>query len=251
MLFKSKLLTAGLLAGVAVLALGAGVWYFYLRSDAPPAVSLAGALDSLAVSTPEQSSATGATTAGEDTSAPAGDDELAGTWITVQSESSFVGYRVDETLGGIGATTAVGRTNDVNGRLHYSGAAITAVEITADLRTLTSDRSQRDGQLRRQAIETDTYPTATFVLTSPIAIGDVPAEGESVTQTVSGELTLHGVTRPIELEVEGVLQDGRLLVVGSTVIQFADYDIAQPVSMSVISIEDHGTLEFQLVFEQS
>jgi hypothetical protein len=36
--------------------------------------------------------------------------------------------------------------------------------------------------------------------------------------------------------------------VGSTNIAFADYDIAQPKSMAVLSIEDHGTLELQLVF---
>jgi hypothetical protein len=35
------------------------------------------------------------------------------------------------------------------------------------------------------------------------------------------------------------------------VIQFADYDIAQPTSMSVVSIEDHGTMELQLVFAKA
>jgi hypothetical protein len=42
-----------------------------------------------------------------------------------------------------------------------------------------------------------------------------------VTQTVTGELTLHGVTNTVEIEVEGALQDGLLVVVGSTEIQFA------------------------------
>jgi hypothetical protein len=70
-----------------------------------------------------------------------------------------------------------------------------------------------------------------------------------VTQTVTGELTLHAVTNTVEIEVEGALQDGLLVVVGSTEIQFADYAIEQPVSMSVASIADHGTMEFQIVFE--
>jgi hypothetical protein len=43
----------------------------------------------------------------------------------------------------------------------------------------------RDGQLKRQALETNTYPTATFDLTQPIALDGVPAEGEAVTATGS------------------------------------------------------------------
>jgi polyisoprenoid-binding protein YceI len=69
-----------------------------------------------------------------------------------------------------------------------------------------------------------------------------------VTKTVSGQLTLHGVTRAIEIKIEGVLKANQLVLVGSTNIVFADYGIAQPVSMSVVSIEDHGTLEYQLLF---
>ena len=37
--------------------------------------------------------------------------------------------------------------------------------------TLESDDDRRDGQLRRQAIQTEQFPTATFKLTSPIDLG--------------------------------------------------------------------------------
>ena len=193
----------------------------------------------------------GATPSTESSAVSSNDGDLTGTWTVVQGDNSFVGYRVNETLASIGATTAVGRTGDVTGTLEYDGTSITSVEITADLTTLASDKDMRDGQLKTQAIETNTYPTATFVLTSPIAISEAPESGETVTQTVTGELTLHGVTRTVEIEVDGALQDGVLVVVGSTDILFADYDIEQPVSMAVVGIEDHGTMEFQLVFQQS
>jgi polyisoprenoid-binding protein YceI len=262
-MFRSKLLTVGVATGLVVAALAAGVWYFYLRSDAPPPVSLASAIESLGTATPEaaavseQTTATPATTSGSSSgttgSAATGsnDGDLAGTWTVVQSDTSFVGYRVDETLANIGATTAVGRTGDVEGTLEYDGTTITSVDIIADLTTLTSDKSMRDGQLKTQAIETNKYPTATFKLTSPITVSEVPVDGETVTQTVAGELTLHGVTQPVTIEVQGAIQNGLLVVVGSTEIQFADYDIAQPVSMNVLGIADHGTMELQLVFQQS
>jgi polyisoprenoid-binding protein YceI len=259
MSMRSKISSGVALAAVGAGVLALGLWYFVLKSDAPPPVSLAGAIESVATAAPPASTtdatATSSAAVGADLALETGEgtatEDLAGTWVVVEGDSSFVGYRVDETLAGVGATTAVGRTSDLEGSLEYDGSLITAVEITADLTTLASDKSMRDGQLRTQAIETGVYPTATFVLTSPIEIAGLPAEGEAVTQSVSGELTLHGVTQAVQIEVEGVLQDGQLIVVGSTEIQFADFDIDQPVSMSVVSIEDHGTMEFQLVFSQS
>ncbi len=267
-MFKNKLLTAGVATALVAVAMAAGVWYFYLRNDSPSPVSLSSAIESLATATPEAANISETTTTSpttvttsdadptatsvtDSTSASSNDGDLAGTWTIVQGESSFVGYRVDETLANIGATTAVGRTGDVTGTLEYDGSTITSVEITADLTTLESDKSMRDGQLRTQAIETNTYPTATFALTSPISISEVPASGETMTQTVTGELTLHGVTQTVEIEVDGAIENGLLVVVGSTEIQFADYDIDQPVSMNVLGIADHGTMEFQLVFQQS
>jgi hypothetical protein len=38
------------------------------------------------------------------------------------------------------------------------------------------------------------------------------------------------------------------VVVGSTEILFADYNISQPRGMSVVSIENKGIMELQLVF---
>ena len=91
----------------------------------------------------------------------------------------------------------------------------------------------------------------TFKLTSPITISDVPAAGTSVKQSITGELTLHGVTKTITMDVEGVIQDGKLVVVGSTDIAFADYNIGKPQGASVLSIADNGTMELQLIFQHA
>jgi polyisoprenoid-binding protein YceI len=123
--------------------------------------------------------------------------------------------------------------------------------VTADLTGLTSDNSMRDGQLKRQGLETDTYPTATFALTDPIELDGVPADGETVTATAVGDLTLHGVTRSISIPLEGQFTNGYAVVVGSLDIAFADYQIPTPSSARVLSIEDRGVMELQLVFQQS
>jgi polyisoprenoid-binding protein YceI len=170
--------------------------------------------------------------------------------VIARGSESFVGYRVQEELATIGTFTAVGRTQNVTGTLEFDGEAITVVQVTADLTTLASDSNMRDGQLKRQALETNTYPTATFVLTRAIELDEVPAEGETLSATAVGDLTLHGVTRSVSIPLEGQLTNGFVVVVGSLDIKFAGFGIKQPTSPAVLGVEDHGLLELQLIFQQ-
>ena len=164
--------------------------------------------------------------------------------------NSFVGYRIDEELARIGSATAVGRTSDVTGTLEFDGATITAVEVMANLQGLRSDDDRRDGQLERQALETGAFPEATFVLAEPITVEGDPASGDPIEATAMGSLTIHGVTNPVELALTGQLVDGNVIVVGSTDILLADYDIEQPESMMVLSVAEEATMELQLVFKR-
>jgi polyisoprenoid-binding protein YceI len=240
---KLKLTAA---AGLVVIGLAvAGVYLFFIRGDSPPPVSIEGAVSALSTPGRGQGTPAAVTTGG----APS--RSLIGEWTISADGSSFVGYRVVEQLARIGTNTAVGRTTAVSGTMTYDGNAITKLEVTADLTKLRSDESLRDNQLRNQGIQTNTYPTATFVLAAPIQVGPPPPEGQTVTKTVEGDLTLHGVTKRISLEVQGQLKGGQVVVVGSTTIQFADYDIAQPRAASVLSIEDHGVMELQLIFSKA
>jgi polyisoprenoid-binding protein YceI len=159
-----------------------------------------------------------------------------------------VGYRVDETLAQNRANTAVGRTAQVTGTLSLDGATISSVDVTADLTRLTSDDNRRDGQLHQQALETDLFPQATFKLTTPIDLGTAPVDGQTITAAATGELTLHGVTKTVQVPIQSQLSGDVVTVTGSLEIQFADYQIQEPVSFAILSIEDHGTMEFQLHF---
>jgi polyisoprenoid-binding protein YceI len=245
-----------------VAAAGAGVWYLFLRPAAPAAVGLSALPSAFPTVAGEASGSPAASIAEPAASAATGgtgtSGDLAGTWSVDTSigsfddfSSSFVGYRVKEELAGVGAAEAVGRTPDVTGTLTFEGTAVTAVEISADLTTLRSDNSMRDGQLGRQGLETDTFPTATFVLTEPIELGALPVEGETFDATAAGELTLHGETKQVELTLEARLVDGVVSVVGSLPIFFGDYGIPTPESMRVLSIDENGTMEFQLHFTKA
>ena len=177
----------------------------------------------------------------------------AGTWAVDTDIGSFsdftstwVGYRVQEVLGnGIGSATAVGRTPLVVGSVVLTDDAIEAVEVTADLRGLRSDKVYRDGKVR-SALHTDDHPTATFALLGPVTLGDLDGDGVSVDAVVPGTITINGMTGPVEVTLAATLVGDVVTVVGSFPIVFADHGIEAPGASIVVSVEDHGIVEFQL-----
>ena len=183
------------------------------------------------------------------------DAGIDGTW-TVDTETgdfdyesatgSFVGFRISEELSTIGSTTAVGRTGDIDGSMLIEGTTVTETSIDIDLTTITTETSRRDDNVQ-DGLDTGEFPTATFTLVDPIELGEGAADGEPVSVTAVGELTLHGVTQPVEFAMDAQLVDGTVVAVGTTTISFDDYDIDLPDGGPVISVDDEATLELQLL----
>jgi polyisoprenoid-binding protein YceI len=169
---------------------------------------------------------------------------LDGTWTL--TSGSEAGYRVDEVLFGQD-TEAVGRTSDVTGEIDVSGTTITAASFTVDLTTVASDEGNRDIQFHDRIMETDTYPTATFVLTEPVTLDAVPADLEEVTVTVTGDLTVHGVTQSVTFDVLARRNGTTIEVDGTIAVDFADYDIPDA-SFGPATVQNHGEIEFLLTF---
>jgi polyisoprenoid-binding protein YceI len=237
---------------VAVLAVAGGaLWYFVLRDDAPPKVSLAGAVSSLTTPTAGAgTTASAGSPAATSSSGSASSTGLSGTWVPDTTQQTFLGYRVNEQLATIGVNTAVGRTKVITGQVVIDGNTVKSATITADLTKLASDNNQRDGQLRSQAIQTQKFPTATFELSTPITLPDGVASGDQFTTALVGKLTLHGVTKDVLIPAQAQLKSGLLVVVGSINILFSDYSISKPNGASVLSIDDHGTMELQLFLKK-
>jgi polyisoprenoid-binding protein YceI len=197
-------------------------------------------------------------TAGE----PSGDGDItfAGTWTVDNSSgdldgdaptSTFAGYRIQEEFAGIGASTAVGRTRDVEGSMTIDGNTINDVNITVDLTTLQSDKQMRDNALRDRGLQTNTYPDATFELSEPIEVSSEPTEGEEIAVDATGDFTLHGVTKQVTIPLEAKWTGDRITVVSSFDVDLDDYDIERPTTARVVSIADKGTIEMQLHFTKS
>jgi polyisoprenoid-binding protein YceI len=109
-------------------------------------------------------------------------------------------------------------------------------------------RTSRAGRLHTQAIETDRFPTATFKATGPFAIPDKARKGTDFTVPVTGDLTLHGVTRGVTVKIQGRASGDTVELVGSYTFPLSDFKIDKPSSPFVVSIEDNGTLEFKMEF---
>jgi polyisoprenoid-binding protein YceI len=156
-----------------------------------------------------------------------------------------VGYRVNEEYLGVGVRTAVGRTSAVTGTVTVDGSRVRAAALRADMRKLRSDQSRRDDTLRFRGIETDRYPAASFTLGEPLTVSATPRK-------TTGTLLLHGRRAPITVTVRGQrLAGGRLELVGGAPIRFAAFGIEPPSVAGLVSVRDHGTLEFRLVLAQA
>ena len=225
---------------VAVLAAGVGIWWFF-KDDAPAKVSLDAAIESVTSTTGDADAGDGAGVAGTWTV-----DTTSGDFDFESATGTFAGFRIQEELASIGSTTAVGRTGDVTGSMTIDGTTVTDATFEVDLTTITTNEERRDDRVQ-EALETGEFPTGTFTLTQPIELGDGADGGAPVQVTALGDLTIHGVTKPIEMAIEAQLVDATIVVVGSTDVVFSDYGVEVPQSQIVLSVEDHGVLELQLL----
>lgn len=177
-------------------------------------------------------------------------DTSIGEFSYEDSTGTFVGFRVDEELASIGSTTAVGRTPVVTGSITIDGETVTAVTVEADMSAITTNDSLRDRPVQT-ALNTAEFPTAVFTLTEPIDLGPDPDSGNPISTTAVGELTVKGITQPVQIALEAQLVDDTVVVVGSTEIVFSDYDVSVPRVPIVLSAEDHGIVELQLFFARN
>lgn len=231
-----KIVVAVVVVGILAVV-GAGAWYF-LRDDTPEDLTVEGGTEQPTGEAPES---------------------LDGTWTAVEGEGTRALMAITEDFTALPDHTATGETPGVAGSLTIAGTEVTAADFTVDLTQLTFDDApagldvaNRRQALDRQGLEIDEFPEATFTLTQPIAIGDDPASGETVTAEATGELTLHGVTREITFTVEARVVGDQIRVAAADAIPvvLADYDIEKPTAPFVADVADEGTFDFLITLEQ-
>jgi polyisoprenoid-binding protein YceI len=230
----------------AVAAAGVAVVYLsFFNDDAPERLALS---DQPA---PTPSTAPGPTAT---TAASAAGSDLAGMWRV--AEGSVAGYRVREKLAELPAKSdAVGRSPAVTGtvKVEGSGTALTASDarFEVDLTKLASDRSQRDNRIRTMGLQSNTFPTATFVSTKPIALPAETASGQAVKASADGDLTIHGVTKRVTIPLDVRVTGAKGELVGSLEFPMSDFNITPPSIGGFVTVDPDATLEFKLILEKA
>src|SRR5271154_5078520 len=203
-------------------------------------------------SSPKPFKLTPATTAaGVETSSPAAttSSDAAGRWSV--AAGSQAGYRVREKLAFLPAESdAVGRTSSITGtatvRKSAGDVTIPAASFTVAVNTLKSDRSLRDEKIHEIGLESDRYPTATFVLAAPISLRESSIAGRVVRVPATGVFTIHGSSRRETMAVELSLSDSTLEAVGSLTFPWSAFGMSAPSIGGFVDVTEHATMEFDL-----
>ncbi|WP_125098271.1 YceI family protein [Leucobacter chromiireducens] len=185
---------------------------------------------------------------GESSGDPLDPAVIAGTWRV--ADGSEAGYRVNEVLNGTDVTVT-GRTAEVSGDFQISadGLTLDTAQLTVDVASIATDSAPRDAYFRDEALRTGEFPEATFTLTEPVTLHEIPNSGDTVRTAAAGELTIAGETRAVTASVE-VRSDGeRAEIAGSIPITFEDFGVTAP-NLGFVSVEPSGQVEFQLVAER-
>ena len=97
----------------------------------------------------------------------------------------------------------------------------------------------------------DSPPPAALDPAPTTTAGEAAAEGEQVQGEGTGRLTVHGVTREVDLSVQGRWNGSTIQVVGQLPVKMSDFQIEPPRFGPVVSIEDSLNVDFNLVFERA
>jgi len=169
----------------------------------------------------------------------------------VPGESS-VSYEVGETFFNQNNrfNMAVGTTTQLSGKItidpaNPQNASIGPIEV--DISQLQSDSDRRDNTIRDRFLESRRFPIATFL---PNEIDGLPAsytEGDTLNLKVSGDLTVHEVTKPVTFDVQATLENGELRGSAATTILMSEFGVG-PIEMAgILGTEDQVKINMEFV----
>ncbi|WP_136254994.1 YceI family protein [Onishia niordana] len=157
--------------------------------------------------------------------------------IDTEGQHAFVQFKISH----LGFSYILGSFEEFSGEFSYDpeNLAASSVSMEVDIDSLNTNHAERDKHiLSEDFLNAGEYPTATFTSSGFESTG----EGEGV---LTGELSLHGQTQEIEMDVEHVgggedpWGNYRQGFEGTTTLTLADYDIdmsSMPESMQELEL---------------
>jgi polyisoprenoid-binding protein YceI len=155
--------------------------------------------------------------------------------IDTEGAHAFVQFRIKH----LGYSWLYGRFDDFRGTFVYDeeDPSESRVEVVIETASIDSNHAERDKHLRGEDfLDADKYPQATFRSTSYKETGFNQA-------TLTGNLTLHGVTKPVTLEVRKIGSGPdpwggyRRGFEGTTTLKLADFGIRKDLGPASREVE--------------
>ena len=156
-------------------------------------------------------------------------------------------YRVRERLVGHDLPNhAIGETKALTGAIEFDskGNVIPqSSKFVVDAGTFVSDKDRRDGFVRGRLLDAEQYPNIVLVPTGVRGVSlPLPTSGTAPIE-MTGDLTVHGVTRPTTWKGSAKFQDGRVTGFAATSFTFNDIQMEQPRVPVLLSVADTIRLE--------
>lgn len=178
---------------------------------------------------------------------------LADSVFRIVAEQSEARYRAREQLLGRSLPNdAVGRTQAIEGQIATTADGKIDPQrsrFTVDLTTLQSDETRRDNYIKQNTLEVAKYPTAEF---QPTEVQGLPwplLTNDQASFQLLGNLTVHGVTKPVTWNVQASFDGTRITGTATTQVTFQDFQMTPPRVPIVLSLEDIITLELDFTLE--
>jgi polyisoprenoid-binding protein YceI len=88
-------------------------------------------------------------------------------------------------------------------------------------------------------------------VTQPVDVPPATLQGTATDITLTGDLTLHGVAKSVQIPAQAQLVGDTMQVAGSLTFPLSDFEISPPnVGGFILSIAEEGTLEFLVTFSK-
>lgn len=145
---------------------------------------------------------------------------------------------------------AVGVTTQINGDIIVDLADPTKSSLgplTADISQFTSDNNRRDNALRDRFIESNRYPTVTFVVNEITGLPDSYQPGQQVQLLIVGDLTIRETTRPVTFDAIVSIQADTLTGEATTTILMSDFGFGPIDIAGILKTEDEAKVTLNLV----
>jgi polyisoprenoid-binding protein YceI len=176
--------------------------------------------------------------------APARAEQPAAFHYRIQAKESELGWELPATL-----HTVHGRAPELSGTVdavagpHGDWSVHTRIVVQAA--AMATGNEKRDRNMREKVLETDRFPEIVFEARQVRADLSRFKAGEHFTAEASGELTVHGTPKPIQLPVEVYVFADHVILQGSFPLAWKAYGLKDP-SFGIVTVREPMKVVFRL-----